>query len=62
MKHNYYIVTFYNNMTVFASCMNEEEAEILSKAIMIKNGLSREIKSIVKINDLNRREQTDFVA
>lgn len=62
MKHNYYIVTFQNEKTVFAVCGNKEEAEILSQAIMIKNGLSRKIKSIVKTNDLSRRAQTDFVA
>lgn len=62
MKYNHYIVTFENERTVFASCFNEEEAEILAKAVMIKNGLSREIKSIVKTNDLSKMETTDFVA
>lgn len=60
--YNHYIVTFENGRTVFASCFNEEEAEILTKAVMIKNGLTREIKSIVKTNDLSKMETTDFVA
>ena len=62
MKHNYYIVTFENGRTVFTSCFNEEEAEILAKAVMINNALTREIKSIVKTNDLSKMEIVDFVA
>lgn len=61
MKHNHYIVTFENGKTVFATCMNEKEAEILAMAVMIKNGLTREIKSIAKTNDLSKMETTDFV-
>lgn len=62
MKHNYYIVTFENGRTVFTSCFNEEEAEILAKAIMIKNGLTREVKSIKKSTDISDMEDADFVA
>lgn len=62
MKHNHYIVIFENGRTAFTTCMNMEEAEILAKAVMIKNGLSREIKSIVKTNDLSKMKTTDFVA
>ena len=62
MKHNYYIVTFENGRTVFTSCFNEEEAEILAKAIMIKNGLTREVKSIKKSANISDMEDTDFVA
>ena len=61
MKHNYYIVTFENGKTVFVRCFNEVEAEILAKAIMIKNGLTREIKSIIKTNDLSKMKTTDFI-
>ncbi len=62
MKHNHYIVTFENGRTVFASCFNEEEAEILAKAVMIKNGLTRDIKSIRETNNLLQMETTDFIA
>ena len=62
MKHNYYIVTFENGRTVFTSCFNEEEAEILAKAIMIKNGLTREVKSIKKSANISDMEDADFVA
>lgn len=62
MKHNHYIVTFENGRTIFTSCFNEEEAEILAKAVMIKNGLTREVKSVRKTNDLSKMETTDFVA
>ena len=46
----------------FTSCFNEEEAEILAKAIMIKNGLTREVKSIKKSANISDMEDTDFVA
>ena len=62
MKHNYYIVTFENGRTVFTSCFNEEEAEILAKAVMIKNGLTREVKSIKKSTNISDMEDADFVA
>lgn len=62
MKHNYYIVTFKNGKTVFASCMNEEEAGILSKAVMIKNGFTRDVKSIMKTTNISDMVDTDFVA
>ena len=62
MKHNYYIVTFENGRTVFTSCFNEEEAEILAKAVMIKNGLTREVKSIKKSTNISDMVDTDFVA
>lgn len=61
MKNNHYIVTFENGRTVFVGCFNEGEAEILAKAVMIKNGLIRDIKSIVKTNDLSKMETTDFI-
>ena len=62
MKHNYYIVTFENKKTVFVNCFNEEEAEILAKAIMIQNGLTREVKSIKKTTNISDMVDTDFVA
>lgn len=62
MRYNHYIVTFENGRTVFASCFNEEEAEILTKAVMIKNGLTRDIKSIRKTNNLLQMVTTDFIA
>ncbi len=62
MKYNHYIVTFKNGKTVFVSCMNEEEAEILSKAVMIKNGFTRDVKSITKTTNISDMVDTDFVA
>lgn len=62
MKHNYYIVVFQNNKRVLAICANETEAEILGMAVMIKNGLTRDIKSITKTNYLTGRDFVDFVA
>lgn len=50
MRHRYYIVTFKNEKTVFCRCFNKEEAEILSKAVMINHGLSREIESISEMS------------
>ena len=61
MKHNHYIITFENGKTVFTTCMNEKEAEILAMAVMIKNGLTREVKSIRKTNDLSMMADVDFV-
>lgn len=62
MKHNHYIVTFENGKTVFVDCFNEEEAEILAKAVMIKNGLTREIKFIKKTSNISDMVDTDFIA
>lgn len=62
MKNNHYIVTFENGKTVFASCFNEEEAEILAKAVMIKYGLTREVKSINKTTNISDMADTDFIA
>lgn len=62
MKHNYYIVTFENGKTVFVSCFNEKEAEILTKAVMIRKGLTMEVKSIVKTTNISDMTGTDFIA
>ena len=62
MKYNHYIVTFNNGRTVFASGFNIEEAEILTKAVMIKNGLSYKIESIKMTSNLSDMEDTDFIA
>lgn len=62
MKQNHYILTFTNGKTVFASGFNAEEAEILAKAVMIKNGLSYKVKKIKVTSDLSDMADTDFVA
>lgn len=62
MKQNHYIVTFNNRKTVFASGFNTEEAEILAKAVMIKNGLSYEVKSIKITSNLSDMADTNFIA
>lgn len=62
MKQNHYIVTFNNGKTVFAYGFNTEEVEILAKAVMIKNGLSYDIKSVKTTSNLSDMADTDFVA
>ena len=62
MKQNHYIVTFNNGKTVFASGFNTEEVEILAKAVMIKSGLSYDIKSVKTTSNLSDMVDTDFVA
>jgi len=62
MKNNHYIVTFKNGKTVFASCMNEEEAEILAKAVMVKNGFTREVESIIKTTNVYDMKYTNYIS
>lgn len=62
MKRNYYIVTFKDGNTVFVSCFNEEEAKILAQAIMIRKGLTMEVKSIVKTSNISDMTDVDFIA
>lgn len=62
MKQNHYIVIFNNGKTIFASAFNAKEAEILAKAVMIKNGLSYDIKSVKKTSNLSDMADTNFVA
>lgn len=62
MKQNHYILTFTNGKNVFASGFNTEEAEILAKAVMIKNGLSYKVKNIKATSNLSDMANTDFVA
>jgi hypothetical protein len=62
MKYKHYIVTFTTDKTVFTTCMNQEEAEILAMAIMIKNGLIRDIKSIVETNNISDMADTDYIS
>ena len=62
MKQNHYILTFTNGKTVFASGFNTEEVEILAKAVMIKSGLSYDIKSVKTTSNLSDMADTDFVA
>ena len=61
MGKSYYIVTFTNGRTVFVSGFNKEEAEILAKALMIKNGLSYKIESVKTTSNLSDMTDTDFV-
>lgn len=62
MKQNYYIVTFKDRKTVFVSCFNEEEAKILAQAVMIRKGLTMEVKSIVKTSNISDMTDVDFIA
>lgn len=61
MKHNYYIVTFRNEKTVFVSCFNETEAKILAQAVMIRKGLAMEVESIVKTTNISDMTDVDFI-
>lgn len=62
LKQNYYIVAFKNEKTVFVSCLNEEEAKILAQAVMIRKGLTMEVKSIVKTLNISDMTDVDFIA
>lgn len=62
LKRNYYIVTFKDGNTVFVSCFNEEEAKILAQAIMIRKGLTMEVKFIVKTSNISDMTDVDFIA
>lgn len=62
MKRNYYIVTFKDGNTVFVSCFNEEEAKILAQAVMIRKGLTMEVKSFVKTSNISDMTDVDFIA
>lgn len=62
MKNNHYIVTFTTGITVFASCLNKEEAEILAMATMIKEGLIRDIKSVVETTNVSEMANTNYIA
>ena len=62
MKQNHYIVTFNNGKTIFVSAFNTKEAEILAKAVMIKNGLSHDIKSVKRPSNLSDMADTNFIA
>ena len=62
MKRNYYIVTFKNKKTAFVSCFTEEEAKILTQAVMIRKGLTMEVKSVVKTSNISDMTDVDFIA
>lgn len=62
MKRNYYIVAFKDGKTVFVSCFNEEEAKILAQAVMIRKGLTMEVKSIVMTSNISDMTDVDFIA
>lgn len=62
LKRNYYIVAFKDGKTVFVSCFNEEEAKILAQAVMIRKGLTMEVKSIVKTSNISDITDVDFIA
>lgn len=62
MKHNYYVVTFKNEKTVFASAYNEAEAIILAQACMIKNGMTYEVEEVRETRYIEDAKLTDFYA
>lgn len=61
MKFNHYIVTFTTGKTCFCTAFTEEEAVILAKAVMIKNGLIYDVMSITKTNisEMKNADYTD---
>lgn len=62
LKRNYYIVTFKDGKTIFVLCFNEEEAKILAQAVMIRKGLTTEVKSVVKTSNISDMTDVDFIA
>jgi len=62
MKPNYYIVTFQNGKTVFVTAFNKTDALILAQATMIKNGLTRELESIMSNMNPSDMPDTDFIS
>lgn len=62
MKHNYYVVSFKNGMTVFANTFNESEAVILAQAVMIKNAFTYEVESVRETRYIDDAKLTDFYA
>lgn len=63
MRQNHYIITFANGKNVYVSAGNEEDAEILAKAIMIKKGLTNDVALIRKVNwnDYQAFESADYL-
>lgn len=62
LKRNYYIVAFKDGKTVFVSCFNEDEAKILAQSVMIRKGLTMEVKSVVKTSNISDMTDVDFIA
>ncbi len=62
MKRNYYVVTFKDGKTVFVSCFNEKEAKILAQAVMIRKGLTMEVKTVTKTSNISDMTDVDFIA
>lgn len=63
MKRNYYtIVAFKDGKTVFVSCINEDETKILAQSVMIRKGLTMEVKSVVKTSNISDMTDVDFIA
>ncbi len=62
LKRNYYVVTFKDGNTVFVSCFNEEEAKVLAQVVMIRKGLTMEVKSIVTTSNISDMTDVDFIA
>ena len=62
MKRNYYLVTFKDGKTVFVSCFNEEEAKIFAQAVVIRKGLTMEVKTVTKTSNISDMTDVDFIA
>lgn len=60
MKDKYFIITFSSNRTVFATAFNEKEAIILAQAVMIKNGLTYEVKDARETKCISDITKTNF--
>lgn len=60
MKNKYFVITFKNSKTVFASAFNETEAIILAQACMIDNGLTFEVEEVRETRYIEDAKLTDF--
>ena len=60
MNSNYYIITFTNKLTVFASAFNESEAIILAQATMIKNGNTYDVDNVRETRHIEDAKLTNF--
>lgn len=55
-------MTFKDGKSIFVSCFNEEEAKILAQAVMIRKGLTMEVKSAAKTSNISDMTDVDFIA
>ena len=62
MRSSYYIVRFKNGKVVFAISLSEEEATVLSSAVMRRKGYESEIETITRTTDINDMKYANYAA